>query len=60
MRERIVTVTNRDGEQFTCCYTLSDAGFVPPSVSFNFSNCGSMVTAVINGNGWQLFLSLAE
>ena len=46
-----VTVTNRDGEQFTCCYTLSDAGFVPPSVSFNFSNCGSMVTAVINGNG---------
>jgi hypothetical protein len=46
-----VTITNRDGEQFTCCYTLVDAGFTPPTVHFNFSGCGSMVTAVIGNDG---------
>ncbi|MBK7850393.1 MAG: PKD domain-containing protein [Bacteroidetes bacterium] len=46
-----VTITNGAGEQFTCCHTLVDMSFTPPNVSFNFNNCGSMVTAVISQTG---------
>ena len=42
-----VTITNELGDQFTCCYTLTDAPVQPPSVSFVFNNCGSNVTAEI-------------
>jgi hypothetical protein len=42
-----VTITNRNGNQITCCYTLTAAPVTAPTVSFAFGNCGSSVTAVI-------------
>ncbi|HRH66935.1 MAG TPA: hypothetical protein PLU53_11600, partial [Bacteroidia bacterium] len=46
-----VTITNGAGEQFTCCYTLTDVTFTPPVVNFNFTNCGNIVNAIITETG---------
>jgi hypothetical protein len=46
-----VTLTNPDGDQVTCCYTLTAS--LPPTVSFVFNNCGNVISAVINNNGCQ-------
>lgn len=40
-----LTVTNRDGNQVTCCYTLNNAAVQEPTVHFTFSNCGNVVSA---------------
>jgi hypothetical protein len=42
-----VTITSPNGDHWTCCYTLDNAPVVSPPVTFNFSGCGSQVTAVI-------------
>ncbi len=44
-----VTITNRNGNQFSCCYTLTNAVATTPNVSFIFNNCGAGVTAVVGG-----------
>jgi len=48
-----VTVTNANGDHVTCCYTLTSPQIIPPVVTFNFSQCGSVVTPVINTFGCQ-------
>ncbi|MBL0102325.1 MAG: T9SS type A sorting domain-containing protein [Bacteroidetes bacterium] len=42
-----VTVTNANGDQFECCYTLVEHAATPPSVHFMYSNCGQSVQAVL-------------
>ncbi len=46
-----LTVTNGNGEQFTCCYTLIGAPVTPPNVHFDVLNCGNLVNAYIDANG---------
>lgn len=50
-----VTITNGNGEQVTCCYTLTEAVVTPPVVHFNFNNCGSSVTPVFEGSNCETF-----
>ncbi|MBL0102327.1 MAG: PKD domain-containing protein [Bacteroidetes bacterium] len=42
-----VTITNRDGQQFECCYDLIGVPVTPPTVHFVFDNCGESVHAVL-------------
>ncbi|MBK7432382.1 MAG: T9SS type A sorting domain-containing protein [Bacteroidetes bacterium] len=46
-----VTITNANGQQTTCCYTLNPAPVIPPDVHFDVLNCGSLVNAYITSNG---------
>jgi hypothetical protein len=50
-----VTITNGDGQQVTCCYTLTDAPATTPVVHFNFNNCGSSVTPVFEGSNCETY-----
>ena len=46
-----LTITNANGQQATCCYTLTPGGVTPPNVHFDVLNCGALVNAYIENNG---------